>query len=123
MLGNFLCHAPNLVRVPVTHTARRDISEPFFDKFFQDAELFTLIQKIRDGAMGDIQLIRAYRMDSSYAMGPFPRGQNELLWQLSPGHPYQFMWSGGGAVMFRSACCRVTSAEVSPWNGGLPVTM
>lgn len=55
-----------------------------------------LIQKIRDGAMGDIQLIRAYRMDSSYAMPPFPPGQNELLWQLSPGHPYQFMWSGGG---------------------------
>ena len=54
-----------------------------------------LIQKMRDGAMGDIQLIRAYRMDSSYAMGPFPRGENELLWQLSPGHPYQFMWSSG----------------------------
>ncbi|HOX55647.1 MAG TPA: gfo/Idh/MocA family oxidoreductase [Candidatus Paceibacterota bacterium] len=55
-----------------------------------------LIQKIRDDAMGDIQFIRAYRMDSSYAMPPFPRGENELLWQLSPGHPYQFMWSGGG---------------------------
>ncbi len=55
-----------------------------------------LIQKIRDSAMGDIQFIRAYRMDSSYAMPPFPRGENELLWQLSPGHPYQFMWSGGG---------------------------
>src|SRR5512136_418313 len=55
-----------------------------------------LIQKIRDGAMGDIQLIRAYRMDSGYFMGPFPKGQNELLWQLSPGHPYQFYWSSGG---------------------------
>jgi predicted dehydrogenase len=55
-----------------------------------------LIQKIREGAMGDIELIRAYRMDSSYAMPPFPRGQNELLWQLSPGHPYQFLWSSGG---------------------------
>jgi predicted dehydrogenase len=55
-----------------------------------------LIQKIRDGAMGDIQLIRAYRMDSGYFMGPFQRGQNELLWQLSPGHPYQFLWSSGG---------------------------
>jgi predicted dehydrogenase len=54
------------------------------------------IQKIRDGAMGDIQLIRAYRMDPGYGMGPFPRGQNELLWQLSPGHPYQFLWSSGG---------------------------
>ena len=55
-----------------------------------------LIQKIRDGAMGEIQLIRAYRMDPGYLMGPFPRGENELLWQLSPGHPYQFMWSSGG---------------------------
>lgn len=55
-----------------------------------------LMQKIRDGAMGDIQLIRAYRMDPGYFMGPFRRGQNELLWQLSPGHPYQFMWSSGG---------------------------
>jgi predicted dehydrogenase len=58
-----------------------------------------LIQKIRDGAMGDIQLIRAYRMDSGYFMGPFPRGENELLWQLSPGHPYQFMWSSGGVFI------------------------
>ncbi|NLF71231.1 MAG: Gfo/Idh/MocA family oxidoreductase [Candidatus Anammoximicrobium sp.] len=55
-----------------------------------------LIQRIRDGAMGDIQLIRAYRMDPGYGMGPFPKGQNELLWQLSPGHPYQFLWSSGG---------------------------
>lgn len=58
-----------------------------------------LIQKIRDGAMGDIQLIRAYRMDSGYFMNPFPRGENELLWQLSPGHPYQFMWSSGGVFI------------------------
>jgi len=55
-----------------------------------------LIQKIRDGAMGDIQLIRAYRMDPGYAMGPFSSGENELLWQLSPGHPYQFLWASGG---------------------------
>jgi predicted dehydrogenase len=55
-----------------------------------------LIEKIREGAMGDVHLIRAYRMDSGYLMGPFPRGENELLWQLSPGKPYQFMWSSGG---------------------------
>jgi predicted dehydrogenase len=55
-----------------------------------------LIQKIRDGAMGEIQLIRAYRMDPGYFMGPFPRGENELLWQLSPGHPFQFFWASGG---------------------------
>jgi len=55
-----------------------------------------MIQKIRDGAMGDIQLIRAYRMDPGYFMGPKPGGVNELLWQLSPGQPFQFMWSSGG---------------------------
>ncbi len=55
-----------------------------------------LIQKIRDGAMGEVQLIRAYRMDPGYFMGPRPQGENELLWQLSPGHPFQFMWSSGG---------------------------
>jgi predicted dehydrogenase len=58
-----------------------------------------LMQKIRDGAMGDVQLIRAYRMDPGYFMGPFPGGQNELLWQLSPGHPYQFLWASGGIFM------------------------
>lgn len=58
-----------------------------------------MMQRIRDGAMGDLQLIRAYRMDSGYSMGPFPRGQNELLWQLSPGHPYQFLWSSGGVFI------------------------
>lgn len=58
-----------------------------------------LIQQIRDGAMGDVQLIRAYRMDSGYQMGPFPKGQNELLWQLTPGHPYQFLWSSGGVFI------------------------
>jgi predicted dehydrogenase len=55
-----------------------------------------MIQKIRDGALGEVLMIRAYRMDPGYFMGPFPRGENELLWQLSPGHPYQFLWASGG---------------------------
>jgi predicted dehydrogenase len=58
-----------------------------------------MIQQIRDGAMGDIQLIRAYRMDSGYRMDPFQRNENELLWQLRPGHPYQFLWSSGGVFI------------------------
>jgi len=58
-----------------------------------------MIEKIRDGAMGEVLLVRAYRMDPGYFMGPFPRGQNELLWQLSPGHPYQFLWSSGGVFI------------------------
>jgi predicted dehydrogenase len=55
-----------------------------------------MIEKVRDGALGEVLNIRAYRMDSGYSMAPFDRKQNELLWQLSPGHPYQFMWSSGG---------------------------
>ena len=50
-----------------------------------------LIQKIRDGAMGQIQLIRAYRMDDGARMGPFPGGESELLWQIR--RPYFFLWA------------------------------
>ena len=53
-----------------------------------------MIQKIREGAMGDIQLIRAYRMDDGYRMGPFGGNENELLWQIR--RPYQFMWASSG---------------------------
>ena len=49
-----------------------------------------LIQKIRDGAMGEIQLIRAYRMDPGARMEPFKGGQSELLWQIR--RPYFFLW-------------------------------
>jgi len=53
-----------------------------------------LIQKIRDGALGDIQLIRAYRMDPGARMEPFKGGQSEILWQLRC--PYFFMWASSG---------------------------
>ncbi len=58
-----------------------------------------LVQKIREGEMGEVELIRAYRMDPGYRMGPKPAGVNELMWQLSPGHPYQFMWASGGIFL------------------------
>ena len=58
-----------------------------------------MIEQIRDGALGQIELIRAYRMDPGYSMPPFARDQNELLWQLSPGHPCQFLWSSGGVFI------------------------
>lgn len=53
-----------------------------------------LIQKIRDGAMGDIQLIRAYRMDQGYNLGPWKGGSSELLWQIA--RPYYFLWASSG---------------------------
>lgn len=53
-----------------------------------------LIERIRDGAMGDIQLIRAYRMDSGYRMGPLKFQGSELLAQIRI--PYQFFWASSG---------------------------
>jgi predicted dehydrogenase len=56
-----------------------------------------LIQRIRDGVMGQIQLIRAYRMDSGAPMGPFPKNENELLWQIR--HAYFFYWASSGLFL------------------------
>lgn len=58
-----------------------------------------MIEKIRGGALGEVMMVRAYRMDSGYFMPPFSKQENELLWQLSPGHPYQFLWSSGGVFI------------------------
>lgn len=53
-----------------------------------------LIEKIRDGALGQVQLIRAYRMDPGARMGPFKGGESELLWQIR--QPYFFHWVSSG---------------------------
>lgn len=50
-----------------------------------------MIQKIREGAIGDVQLIRAYRMDPGARMGPYQGPENELLWQIR--RPYFFIWT------------------------------
>ena len=53
-----------------------------------------LINKIRDGAMGHIQLVRAYRMGGGYHLPAWKGGENEVLWQLArPGH---FFWASSG---------------------------
>jgi predicted dehydrogenase len=57
-----------------------------------------MIQKIRDGALGEILMINAYRMDFSYAIPRRPESQNELLWQmLNPG-VHSFLWASGGIM-------------------------
>ncbi len=53
-----------------------------------------LIKQIRDGALGDIQLIRAYRMEAVGGMGPKPPEENELLWQFR--NFVRFYWVSGG---------------------------
>ena len=53
-----------------------------------------LIQKIRDGELGEIPLIRAYRMAGASRLSPRPEGEPELMYQIrrSP----HFMWASSG---------------------------
>ena len=57
-----------------------------------------LIQKIRDGDLGQIQLIRAYRMESGYQMDHvWDRLESELLWQLRV--RWAFLWASSGILI------------------------
>jgi predicted dehydrogenase len=54
-----------------------------------------LIHRIRDGQLGPIQLIRAYRMEASGPMSPKrPPDLNELLWQIR--NRTAILWVSGG---------------------------
>ena len=53
-----------------------------------------LIKRIRDGALGDIQLIRAYRMQPVGPLGPKPEAEKELFWQIR--NFIRFFWVAGG---------------------------
>jgi predicted dehydrogenase len=53
-----------------------------------------MIQRIRDGLLGQIQLIRAYRMESAYTVGPWNSKGSELLWQLRC--RWAFLWASSG---------------------------
>ncbi len=56
-----------------------------------------LIKRIRDGALGDILLIRAYRMEPVGPMGKKPEGENEVLWQIR--NSVRFLWVSGSLFM------------------------
>ncbi len=53
-----------------------------------------LIDRIRDGALGDILLIRAYRMQPVGPMGQKPETESELIWQFR--NFIRFFWVSGG---------------------------
>jgi len=58
-----------------------------------------LFKRIQDGEIGDLTLLRAYRMagpTGSAAVGPKPEGSSELLYQIKNFHG--FLWLSGGAV-------------------------
>ncbi|NQT52968.1 twin-arginine translocation signal domain-containing protein [bacterium] len=52
-----------------------------------------LIQRVRDGAMGQLLLIRAYRMHGGGRLGRRPARQDEMLWQI--GRRTSFLWASG----------------------------
>jgi len=52
------------------------------------------IEKVRAGELGDLMLVRAYRMHGSRPSHPFPGGQNELAWQMR--NKWQFIWITAG---------------------------
>jgi len=55
--------------------------------------------KIHNGDLGDVVLLRAYRMagpTGSAATGPKPDGMTDLEWQIRRFHA--FLWASGGAV-------------------------
>jgi len=53
-----------------------------------------LIKRIRAGEMGEIQLIRAYRVHPCGILGRRPPDQDELLWQIR--NFTNFLWVSGG---------------------------
>jgi predicted dehydrogenase len=53
-----------------------------------------LIQRIRNGELGDIQLIRAYRMQPCGWLPKRPPAEKELFWQIR--HFTDFFWVSGG---------------------------
>jgi predicted dehydrogenase len=72
-----------------------------------------MIQKIRDGGMGTIELIRAYRMGPFTGMDPWKPGESELLWQIR--RPYYFHWLSSGLFIEMNIhqideCCWIKDA-------------
>ncbi len=58
-----------------------------------------LFERIQDGEIGDITMMRSYRLSGltgSAAVGPKPEGANELLYQIANFHAFLFL--SGGAV-------------------------
>ncbi len=56
-------------------------------------------EKIHNGELGDILMLRAYRMagfTGSASTGPKPDGMSELMYQIDRFHA--FLWASGGAV-------------------------
>jgi predicted dehydrogenase len=53
-----------------------------------------LLERIHAGEIGDLMLLRAYRMHGNIVYGPKPANLSDMLYQVQKFHG--FLWSGGG---------------------------
>jgi predicted dehydrogenase len=53
-----------------------------------------MIEQIREGVLGDILLMRAFRYSAGVQAEAYTGGESELLWQIR--HPYSFLWVSSG---------------------------
>jgi predicted dehydrogenase len=58
-----------------------------------------LIQKVRDGELGDILFIQAYRMGGGGVLPPCPPDRNELLWQAARPGSSHLLWAASGLMI------------------------
>ena len=85
-----------------------------------------LIQKIRDGALGDVILSRAIRMGPFGFMGKKPPQENEILWQVR--NRIHIFWTGGGvfqdfSIHLVDECCWIKDAwpaKAEGFGGRIP---
>ncbi|MFA6543376.1 MAG: Gfo/Idh/MocA family oxidoreductase [Limisphaerales bacterium] len=72
-----------------------------------------LIRKVREGELGDINFLRAYRLQSGHRMAPSKGEENELIWQIR--HPHFALWVATGVFIDNlihqvDECCWVKDA-------------
>ncbi|MHC4680469.1 MAG: Gfo/Idh/MocA family protein [Planctomycetota bacterium] len=71
-----------------------------------------VIQRIHDGAIGDVHTLRIYRVHGSVHCPPLPENVNELVFQLQ--HPNSFTWVSSG--FFIDWHCH--NIDVACWTKG-----
>jgi len=58
-----------------------------------------LIRKIRDGEVGDVTYIQAYRLGGGRGLPPRPADKNELLWQAARPGSSHLLWAASGLMI------------------------
>jgi predicted dehydrogenase len=81
-----------------------------------------LIRKIRDGELGNITSIQAYRLGGGRFLPPCPSDRNELLWQAARPGQSHLLWAASGLMIELlihqiDECCWIKDAWPSMVHG------